>query len=202
MSGNPPLPPSLPEEAWDGADSTGDDGTAPGIPAAATIATVTVHADDEETELAGTVLTYPVELDDELFLDDACSVADRLSTHSSSRTGHVNIAPKPARPDSPPPKVYEPVVYSGRQRPKFEDGYKVDKKMSPKKKKKKRKGRNSAENLLYVYMLLTVAAPFFSLIGMYAQDDYVTKVAKGRRDDDGGGGSGGGMGGGGGGIAV
>jgi hypothetical protein len=198
MSGNPPWPPPLPEEAWDGEDSTGDDGTEPGLPAA-TIATVTVHG-DEETELAGTVLTYPVELDDELFLDDACS------THFSSRTGHVNIAPKPARPDSPPPKVYEPVVYSGRQRPKFEDGYKVDKKTGPKKKKKKKKRKGKklgGKSTVCLYAAHGRPNPFFSLIiGMLTQDDYVTKVAKSRRDDDGGGDSGGGVGDGGGGIAV
>jgi hypothetical protein len=199
MSGNPPLPPLPPEEAWDGEDSTGD-GTVPGLPAA-TIATVTVHGDDEETELAGTVLTYPFELDDELFLDDAGSVTERGSTHFSSRTGHVSIAPKPARPDSPPPKVYEPVVYSGRQRPKFEDGYKVDKKTGPK--KKKRKGKKLGGKSTVCFMLLIVAPTLFFTYGMFTQDDYVTKVAKSRRDDDGGGGSGGGVGGGGGGgIAV
>jgi hypothetical protein len=194
MSETPPL---SPPEGWEEEELAGDD---PSIETTTGTGTAVADEDDAAAERAiegaldeASVRTFPV---DDLHLDDA---------FVAGYSPLPKIVPKPPNPDSPPPKPYERAKYSGRQRPKFEGGYKTTSQEKKKKlEAKKRHGKPTVGSMFMVATLVAVSLIAISMCDVcFIQDDYVTRVAKGRRDhDDGSGGSGGGGSVGGGGVAV
>jgi hypothetical protein len=193
MSETPPL---SPPEGWEEEELAGDD---PSVEATTGTGTAVLADEDAAAERAiegaldeASVRTFPT---DDLHLDDAF-----VAGYSSL----PKIEPKPPRSDSPLKPPYEPAKFSGRQRPKFKGGYKTT---SQEKKKKleanKSHGKPTVGPMFMVATLVAVSLIAIVCDVCFIQDDYVTKVAKGRRDhDDGSGGSGGGGSVGGGGVAV